>query len=98
MTSLIWCLHGAVGIAPWLRTGRCSFRLPTSANNFSLLENVGTDSGVHPASYIMSTGDLSSPGKSGRGLKLTTDLILMTRLLCFRCISAWPEQGKLCIL
>jgi len=41
--------------------GRCSVRLPTSANNFSLLQNTGTYSGVHSASYIMSTGGFPSP-------------------------------------
>jgi len=70
MTSLIRCLYSVVGIAPWLRTGRCSVRLPTSANNFSLLQNIGSDSGVHSTSYKMRTGDFPPPrGEEWPGLE-----------------------------
>jgi hypothetical protein len=44
-------------------TGRTEVRIPTPVRNFSLLLNVQTDSGAHPASYSMGTGDLYSEVK-----------------------------------
>ena len=48
---------------------RLIVRIPVGAGDFSVLQNVHTDSGVHPASYSLCTGDLSW-GQSGRDVKL----------------------------
>jgi hypothetical protein len=40
-----------VGIVTRLRAGRSGVRIPVEARDFSLLQNVQTGSGAHPASY-----------------------------------------------
>jgi hypothetical protein len=45
---------------------------------FSLLDSVHTGSGAYPASYSMGTA-ASIPDQSGRSLKLTTHLRLVSR-------------------
>jgi hypothetical protein len=54
-------------------------RFPTGAGIIVLCHRFHTDSGVRPASYPIGTGD-SLRGKSGRGVKLTTQLHLVLRL------------------
>jgi hypothetical protein len=49
------------------------------SKRFSLLQDVQTGSGAHPASYGMGTGVLSL-GYSSQGMKATTHLKLVTRL------------------
>jgi hypothetical protein len=52
---------------------------PARARRFSLLRNVQTSSGAHPASYSKVTG-LLSRGKSGMDGKFATHLHLIPRL------------------
>jgi hypothetical protein len=47
--------------------------------NFSLLQNLQTDSGAQPAAYLMSIGFLSR-NQTDRDIKLTTHLHLVPRL------------------
>jgi hypothetical protein len=65
-----------------LWVGGVGARSPPGARNFSLLSNVHTGSGAHPAFYTMDTG-IVSLGWSGRGVKWTTHLhiLLMLRML-----------------
>jgi hypothetical protein len=48
-------------LAQWysagLRAGRSGVRVPAGAGNFFLHHHVQTDSGAHPASYLMGTTD-----------------------------------------
>jgi hypothetical protein len=41
---------------PRLRAGRSGFQMPAEARDFSLLQNVKTCFGDHPASYLMGAG------------------------------------------
>jgi hypothetical protein len=57
--------HSAVGIEPTLRSRTSGNRILAEAENFpflqnfSVLQNVLTGSGIHSASDLTSTGDLS---------------------------------------
>jgi hypothetical protein len=51
-------------------------RFPAGARNFFLLHRVQTGSGAHPASYSVGTRDSFPGGKNGRGVKLTTHLLV----------------------
>jgi hypothetical protein len=53
---------------------------------FFLLQNAQTGFGAHTASYFMGTGDFCR-GLSGRGVKLTTRLHLVSRLRMSGAIS-----------
>jgi len=57
------------GYSDYATDDRLGARIPVGAGDFSVLRNVQTDSGVHPGSYSLCTGDLSW-GQSGRGVKL----------------------------
>jgi hypothetical protein len=48
-----------LSIVSRLRTGGSGVQIPIGARHFSLLQNVLTSSGPHPASYSMGTGVLS---------------------------------------
>jgi hypothetical protein len=64
LLSSKWDLHNFCHILcdmTWLRVGLSGVRIPESAREFSLLQNVQTNSRVHPDSYSMGTGD-SFPG------------------------------------
>jgi hypothetical protein len=71
--------HSSVGIATaygvddWM----IGIRFSAGAGNFTLRHRVQTGSGAHPASYPMDTG-LFPWGLSGRGVKLTIHLNLMS--------------------
>jgi hypothetical protein len=52
---------------------------PGVAGNFSLHHRVQTGSGAHPASYPLGTTGFFPGGKSGRGVKLITELHLVPR-------------------
>jgi hypothetical protein len=54
-------------------------RFPVGAGNFSLHHRVQNDTEAHPASYPMGTMTFFPGGKSGRGVKLTTHLLLVPR-------------------
>ena len=43
-------------IATRLRAGGSGIRIPVGARESSVLQNVQTDSGVHPTSYLVDTG------------------------------------------
>jgi hypothetical protein len=60
--------------------------------NFSLRHSVQTDSGVHPASYLMSTGNSYPRGLSDRGVKLNTQLHLVPRLRMREAIPPLPQH------
>ena len=80
--SLLALLHAGsayYGIGSKVRPGRSGVRIPTGSSHFSLLQYVQTGSGAHTASCTMDTGVLSRK-KSGRGVKLTSHLLLVLRL------------------
>ena len=58
-----------LGTATTLQSGRFGVRIPIGAGDFSVIQNVQTDSGVHPGSCSMCTGNRSW-GQRGRDVKL----------------------------
>jgi hypothetical protein len=74
------CRGSSVGIATGYGLhGRGSrVRFPAEAGNVSLPPLVPTVSGAHPASYPMDTV-VPSTGRAGRGVRLTTHLLLLLR-------------------
>jgi hypothetical protein len=77
-------LDSSVGIALGYglddRGSRVPF--PAGAGNFSLHHRVQNGSGAHPASYPMSTKGSFTGGKAAGGVKLTTHLHLVPKLIC----------------
>jgi len=61
----------SAGIVTRLRVGRSEVRIPADARDLSLIQNLHTGYGLHPASYSGDTG-VPSWGLSGRSVKLTT--------------------------
>ena len=49
----------SASIATRLRAGRSGVRIPAEARDFSPLQNVGSGSGAHTASYSLGTSVLS---------------------------------------
>ena len=54
-----------VGMATRLRVVRPGFRIPVEAKDFSVIQNVQTGSGAHPAFYTMGTGVISQGKVAG---------------------------------
>ena len=79
------------GIASRLWTTRSDVRITAVARHFSLSHNAQADTGALAGSCSMGTGVLA-PEKSGRDLKLTTNMYLLPR-----CTPACDEQEILCI-
>jgi len=63
---------------------------PGRGKTFSLLQDMQTGSGAHPASYSMGTKKVLSHGPCNRGVKLTTHLHLVPRLRIGGAISILP--------
>jgi hypothetical protein len=63
-----------------LRDEGTGVQIPSRIRDLSLLQNVLTGSGAHPASYSVGKGSLFPRGYSGRDLRLTTYLYLVPRL------------------
>jgi len=76
-------------IATKQRTGRFGVRILLATRDFSLFQNAQTFSGAHPDSYWVVT-EFMSQGKSGRGVKLTSDLHLLPRLRLSGAIPLLP--------
>jgi hypothetical protein len=60
--------------------GRSGVRLPTGSREFSLHQNVQTDSRAHEAFHLKGIERLFSRRGIGRGVKVTTHLHLVPRL------------------
>jgi hypothetical protein len=85
-----------LGIAQWcspgLRSGWSGVRLPVGTRNFSPHYSCfHTGSGAHPASYPVGTSGAFPGDKSGRSVKLTTHLHLVTRSRMRRTIPPLPD-------
>ena len=70
-----------VSIVTMLLTGWSVVRIPVGERDFSVFQNFQTGSGAHPAFYLIGTG-LLPWDYSVRGMKLTTDILLVLRLEC----------------
>jgi hypothetical protein len=70
--------HWFSWIATRLWYGQTGVRKPVKEGEVSLLQNVQTNSGDHPASYSMGTGFFPE-GKSGQGVMSTTHFHLTPR-------------------
>jgi hypothetical protein len=69
----------SIGIVTRLGAGRSGVQIPEGERNFPIFENHHTTPGDILACYSVGTGILSW-GQSGWGVKLTTDLHIMSRL------------------
>ena len=84
----------SVGIATALRAGRSGLRITEWARGFSVLQNVKTESGAHPASYSRRIGTLRW-AKGSRSVTLPTYLHVVPRLgMSGARVPLWREQGK----
>jgi hypothetical protein len=83
--QLLYSSWDSAVIVIWLWAGRSGDRIPAWARNVPLYQKVQTGSGAHPASYSISTAVLFLE-ISGRGVKLTNRLHLMSRLTMCRAI------------
>lgn len=63
----------------WTRQSRVQF--PARAKNFSLLQNIQSGSGTHPASHSMGIVSSSPRSKSSQSVKLTTHIHPLPRLI-----------------
>ena len=54
----------------WLWAGRSGVQIPAGVRHFSLLQNVWTSSGAHPAPYSMGSGVHSFKGVEQTGHKV----------------------------
>jgi hypothetical protein len=80
-----------------LRAVQSVFPMQARVRYFSLLRNIQTVSGDHPASHSVSTG-VHFRGKSGRGMTLTTHLSLVPRVALYLCssyLTLWRGKGQL---
>jgi hypothetical protein len=59
---------------------QCGVQIPMGTTDLSLLQNIHTNSGSHPASYSMGTGAPSPSSKAVGALRLATHLHLLPRL------------------
>ena len=66
MVNKFWNRGSIVGIVTVLLTGRSGARIPVGERDFSLLRNVQTGSGTHPASCSVGT-EVLLRGQSGLG-------------------------------
>ena len=78
-------LDGSIGTVTGLRTGQSGFDPPpgpAGTKDVSLLRNVKTGTGDHPASFGMDSGDNFPADKTvgGGGVGVSSFLHLMTRL------------------
>jgi hypothetical protein len=68
-----------ISIATRLWIGQSGVQFPAGVRDSSVLRNIQTGSGTHPASYIMGT-EVPSRGLSGWGMMLTTHFQLAPKL------------------
>ena len=98
-------MDSLVNILTRLRTGRSDDRIPARARHFSLLQNVQTGCGIHPALYSIHTGvttdknrleldtDHSFPS-SAEGQGVDRDLSLNTGNVSYRSVQN-PSSRRL---
>jgi hypothetical protein len=86
-------VNGSQGSASEMVTriyaGQCRFRMPVEERDFSLLQNNQNDSGAHSTSYSK-YNDVLTRGSGGQGVRLTTQLHLVPRLIMAESIIVLP--------
>ena len=79
MVNKYWKWGSVVGIMTVLLAERSGARIPVGERDFSVLRNVQTGSGTHPASCSVGT-EVHFQGQSGRGVQLIIHLHIVPRL------------------